>query len=106
MTSFNLDADAFLSSLTGFSLLESLSSSALVLDSAENKTLWANPAFLNLTQLTPSAILEQPFRELVTLPTKVDCALCLGKSTSGKNSQSSSQSQHLGSPENTGASNL
>jgi signal transduction histidine kinase len=110
MTSFNSETDAFLNSLTGFSLLESLSSSALVLDPAENKTLWVNPAFLNLTHLTPLTIMEQPFRELVTLPTKVDCALCLGKPSSGKNSQSQSQSQaqsqNIGSSNTTASSNL
>ena len=70
-----------LKQLDSLTLLEQLTSGAIVVD-GEGKIVYSNPAFCALMNQTVEQLLGLPLKELIQLPPKSDCALCLGASQS------------------------
>jgi two-component system phosphate regulon sensor histidine kinase PhoR len=65
--------------MDGFALLDALTSGALLVDET-GKIRYANPAFCSVSGFTANDLRGRALKDLIYLPSKADCALCLGVS--------------------------
>lgn len=73
---------ALLKQLDSLTLLEQLTSGAIVVD-GDGTIIYSNPAFCALMNQPAEQLLGLPLKELIQLPPKSDCALCMGASSPG-----------------------
>lgn len=66
-----------LSELNGLSLLESLTSGALIVQ-PDGQIIYANPAMGDLSGFNNETLLNQSLNTVLKLPPRTDCALCMG----------------------------
>lgn len=71
---------ALLKQLDSLTLLEQLTSGAIVVD-GEGKIIYSNPAFCSLMNQPAEQLMGLPLKKLIQLPPKSDCALCMGATT-------------------------
>lgn len=67
--------DSALQALTGTDLLAELTSGAIVCD-REGRIVYANPAWGELTNVEPDALIGKMLKAVLELPPKSDCGLC------------------------------
>src|SRR4051794_13526209 len=72
-----MTTNAPLTQLDSLALLEQLTSGALVVD-PRGQIIYGNPAFCKLANRNPDTLKELPLPDLLKLPPKSDCVLCMG----------------------------